>query len=138
MQTMTMHHNLALNVRPNTDNRSPLRTQPAAGFRLAYAPLPLRLDGNAAANVTGHGFVLGAKYAPASSRRLWCDAGAPEPLTSPGWGRRLLAAACTNNVAHSNTRLGVLGGALSAACFDGVTSTYDTPVRGNRLGYSQG
>ena len=59
-----MHHNLALDVRPNTENRSPLRTQPAAGFRLAYAPLPLKLDGNIAVNVTGHGFVLGAKYAP--------------------------------------------------------------------------
>jgi hypothetical protein len=45
---------------------------------------------------------------------------------------RLLAAACTNNVAHTNTRLGVLGGALSAACFDGLTSTYDPPVRVQR------
>jgi hypothetical protein len=33
---MTVHHNLALDVRPNTANRSPLRAQPAAGFR--YAP----------------------------------------------------------------------------------------------------
>lgn len=64
-QAMTVHHNLALDVRRNTENRSPLRTQPAAGFRLAYAPLPLRLDGNTAAAVSGHGFVLGAKYAPA-------------------------------------------------------------------------
>jgi hypothetical protein len=32
-------------------------------LRLAYTPLPLRLDGNTAAAVTGHGFVLGAKYA---------------------------------------------------------------------------
>jgi len=94
-----LHHNLALSIYPFSVNIPSHRTVLAAGFRLAYQTSfadHLNLEGNAAAQIVGHGYVI----APSSEN-----------------------AKSAHNVAHGNSGYGVISGATAPACFRALQPT---------------